>query len=409
MIKAIGTDMRPFVFTYLLLVASNHTVAENDNKSRLVLATHASASASVDSLEAMSPHQVDPVLSCILDHMGYSFEVYNLPWARAKRELQRGTIDGIFLTASNELLPGIHTNPIYLDRWMAYGINKTSFSLEGNRIGTLRGSNLSEWVATQKTSSLMTASSIEQLVGLLRAGRFDYFVANYEQVEVQTIDQINTEDLSRFFVKYQAKGVTFSLPLLQQKPEFIADFNDYVTSCNPSITQLNDIEKNEISSYMHHVVLGKVTPEISLYGELLAEQTKNLSTSEITDKDNMWKQAFVNQQPQAFIDNLLNNNLSMALKKIQANSPNIVELFVTDSKGVLLGASVMTSDYYQGDESKIIALANTESFISDAHFDSSTRHFQVHFSIRIPEANGLILVAGLTLENLIIRSSHTED
>lgn len=399
--------MKLSVFSYLLVMALNQAVAEDTIDKHIVIATHTSTP-SPSSIASISNNNVDPVLTCIFDKMGYSFEVYNLPWARAKKELERGSVDAIFFTASNEILPGINTNPIYLDRWMAYGINKNSFHLEGKSVGTLRGSNLSNWLATQNTANQMKATSVEQLIGLLSAGRFDYFVANYEQIEAQDTGITDVENLNRFFIKYQATGVTFSLQAVDKWADVKDQFDNQITLCNPSITQLNHAEKSEVTSFMHYVVMSKVLAKVFPLKGDFSEKVSGLSPEEVMRRDDEWKEAFIAKRLTGLMQNVLNNELSLALQEIHSNTPNIVELFITDKNGVLLGASEITSDYYQGDENKIIELNSTDFYISDVHFDESTRHFQVHFSMRIPNSAGLILVAGLTLEDLIIHSSQNE-
>ncbi len=87
------------------------------------------------------------------------------------------------------------------------------------------------------------------------------------------------------------------------------------------------------------------------------------------------------------IDKVLNNALSAYLKKIKAESQGLyTEIFVMDNKGLNVGQSDVTSDYWQGDEAKwkqTFAVGPNAVHISDVEEDESTQTFQSQLSVSI--------------------------
>ena len=87
------------------------------------------------------------------------------------------------------------------------------------------------------------------------------------------------------------------------------------------------------------------------------------------------------------IDEVLSNALSGFLKNQQAASNGLyTEIFVMDNKGLNVGQSDITSDYWQGDEAKWkkTYLAGTDAVhIGKVKKDESTQKFQSQLSLPI--------------------------
>ena len=133
---------------------------------------------------------------------------------------------------------------------------------------------------------------------------------------------------------------------------------------------------------------------------------ENLSQSDIDALDKKWR-AESSASDKPFINELLGRDISTFLKsKESAAGGLITELFIMDNKGLNVGQSQITSDYWQGDEGK---WQNTYKNgadaidISDVELDESTQTYQSQLSLSVVDASGKAIGAitiGLNVEML---------
>jgi len=76
---------------------------------------------------------------------------------------------------------------------------------------------------------------------------------------------------------------------------------------------------------------------------------KKVSLAEIQKIDEAWKKA-EDEIPE--MKDRLNNATAAELKKFVAANKSVVEVFVMDNQGAVVGENNLTSDYWQGDEAK---------------------------------------------------------
>ncbi|MEW7007452.1 hypothetical protein [Lentilitoribacter sp. EG35] len=129
-------------------------------------------------------------------------------------------------------------------------------------------------------------------------------------------------------------------------------------------------------------------------------QTSQLSEAEIIAQDEKWH-AEVQSENRPFIDKILNNDLSKFLTQKQNESDEfLLEIFVMDAKGLNVGQSAVTSDYWQGDEAKWLNTfpkgPNT-IFIEDIKIDESTLTFQSQASLSIADPKTGKTIGAITL------------
>lgn len=79
------------------------------------------------------------------------------------------------------------------------------------------------------------------------------------------------------------------------------------------------------------------------------QNAKNTPLSKIKALDVEWIEAEDELSVQAQV---LNNASAKELKRIVAKYPVILEAFLMDNQGAIVGENVLTSDYWQGDEAK---------------------------------------------------------
>lgn len=136
-------------------------------------------------------------------------------------------------------------------------------------------------------------------------------------------------------------------------------------------------------------------------------KTGGLSEAEIDGLDKQWRaEAEAGSGP--LVDEVMGNALSAYLKgKKDASGGLYSELFVTDAKGLNVGASDITSDYMQGDEDKwqkTYPVGPDAVFIDVVEFDESTQTFQSQVSATVVDpASGApigAITVGISVEKL---------
>ena len=136
-------------------------------------------------------------------------------------------------------------------------------------------------------------------------------------------------------------------------------------------------------------------------------QNAGLAQADIDALDKKWR-AETEGSSKEMIDGVLGNALSQFLKAKQQEAGGLItEVFVMDNKGLNVGQSDVTSDYWQGDEdkcAKTYGAGPDAIFIDGAEKDESTQMLQSQGSIAIKdpasgEAIGAITV-GINLDAL---------
>ncbi|WP_412049316.1 hypothetical protein ACK6D9_16430 [Hoeflea sp. Naph1] len=116
------------------------------------------------------------------------------------------------------------------------------------------------------------------------------------------------------------------------------------------------------------------------------DKTSGLSQAEIDKLDTDWRaQATASNKP--FVDEVMARALSKFLMdKKEGSQGMITEMFVMGAKGLNVGQSDITSDYWQGDEAKwqkTYGAASSEVFVDGVEQDESTQAFQSQASVTI--------------------------
>lgn len=132
----------------------------------------------------------------------------------------------------------------------------------------------------------------------------------------------------------------------------------------------------------------------------------NLNDADIDALDKKWR-AEVQANDQPMIKGVLANDVSTFLKAKQAESNGaIAEVFVVDNKGLNVGQSDITSDYWQGDEAKFKKTFNVGPntlFVDEVEKDESTQALQSQASMTIVDETGKAIGAvtvGVNLDAL---------
>jgi len=138
------------------------------------------------------------------------------------------------------------------------------------------------------------------------------------------------------------------------------------------------------------------------------EKHASLQQANIDKMDKEWR-AETGAADHPMIDAVLGNALSAHLKQVKEGSQGLyTEIFVMDNKGLNVGQSDVTSDYWQGDEAKwqkTYQAGPGAIHISEVEEDESTQRFQSQLSMAItdPATNEVIgaVTIGVDVENLL--------
>lgn len=131
-----------------------------------------------------------------------------------------------------------------------------------------------------------------------------------------------------------------------------------------------------------------------------------LSQADIDALDQKWR-AEVESDAHPMIDGVLANVVSVLLSGKQESSGGAIsEVFVMDAKGLNVGQSSVTSDYWQGDEDKFqksFGAGADAVFVDEAEKDESTQALQSQASMTIVDEAGKPIGAitiGINLDKL---------
>lgn len=127
------------------------------------------------------------------------------------------------------------------------------------------------------------------------------------------------------------------------------------------------------------------------------QQNSGLSEADIIAQDKQWR-AETSAASQPLIKRVLGNALSAYLSGVKGDAAGLyTEIFVMDNKGINVGQSDVTSDYWQGDEAKwqkTYLMGADAIHVSDVEMDESSQQFQAQVSLPVVDpANGEVIGA----------------
>lgn len=125
-----------------------------------------------------------------------------------------------------------------------------------------------------------------------------------------------------------------------------------------------------------------------------------LTQSQVDKMDKEWRSE-TSAGGGALISAVLGNELSKYLTGIKSDGRGIyTEIFVMDNKGLNVGQSDVTSDYWQGDEDKwkkTYLVGPDAVFIDEVEFDESTQTFQSQLSLSVVDPDTGETVGAVTI------------
>jgi hypothetical protein len=165
----------------------------------------------------------------------------------------------------------------------------------------------------------------------------------------------------------------------------------------------------EVKKYLEAKVMPWLKEKIVI-DSIKAQNAKHaaLTQNDIDRLDKQWR-GEVDAAQKPLIDVVMKNELSAFLKKKKEEAKGLLtEIFVMDDKGLNVGQSDVTSDYWQGDEAKwqkTFLVGPDAVFVDKIEKDESTQELQTQISVTIKDPESGKPIGAITLGISIDRLS----
>jgi hypothetical protein len=128
-------------------------------------------------------------------------------------------------------------------------------------------------------------------------------------------------------------------------------------------------------------------------------ETSAVTTADIERLDEQWR-AETDSAVKPLIARTVDSPLSAHLKQVREQAEGVItEIIVMDSKGLNVGVSDVTSDYWQGDEdkwTKTYEVGPDAVFIDDIELDESTQTLQSQVSLSVVDPATHAVIGAIT-------------
>lgn len=162
-----------------------------------------------------------------------------------------------------------------------------------------------------------------------------------------------------------------------------------ILQITPAQAQMGSISKGIIDEQAINLVrdwLKNPVVEISIQAQ--NKRYKDLPQAEVDKLDKQWR-AERKSEDQPLIAATLSSPLSSYLTQIQAASAGLfTEIFVMDAKGLNVGQSSITSDFWQGDEGKFqktFPNGAAAVFIDDPEFEDKSQTWRAQVNLTVSD------------------------
>ncbi|MXN63909.1 hypothetical protein GR183_03250 [Stappia sp. GBMRC 2046] len=157
---------------------------------------------------------------------------------------------------------------------------------------------------------------------------------------------------------------------------------------------IDDQVMKDIRSWIDtEIVRLSITTQNQRYGDI--------PQSRVEELDKMWR-AEREADDKPLISATLSNPLSVYLSRMQGRSVGLfVEIFVMDDKGLNVGQSSITSDFWQGDEAKFQKTYPKGAgavFIDEPEWDDDFKIWRAQINMTVEDADGSTPIGAATIE-----------
>jgi len=355
------------------------------------------------------------IINCIFGEQKLEYNLTMMPWVRGVNALKQHSTDGIFTSIPMPELEEVAelSQPLALEKWFWYFRPGTNIhNIKKLRLAGIRQGNELQWLMTHGYSVDIQVNNMQQLAYLLKNGRIDAFLADKRAADanLQSLEWEPDTFLSVFSV-YQPLGVYLPRNYLSANRDFLQSFNSTINQCRPTPMALDKTEQRKVDGWLDKYLFPAI-PEADIHNALRNHNKKrrNYSDETIVRMDQQWKQLsplyLSGKTDDAVIRDVDKNTLSAVLYKLQQASGGVVnEIFITDKRGMSVAHSVLTSDFYHGDEESFLQVVASPDgrYTGPIQYDDSTGRFQVKIALRLNEGPELlgVLMIGIDVEHTL--------
>ncbi|MFD2205656.1 hypothetical protein [Kiloniella antarctica] len=165
---------------------------------------------------------------------------------------------------------------------------------------------------------------------------------------------------------------------------------------SPPKTLVDEAAIDTIRDWLKNAVV-----EISIVAQ--NKKYGSIAQSEVDTLDKQWR-AERDKEDQPLIATTLSSPLSNYLTQIQAASGGLfTEIFIMDAKGLNVGQSAITSDFWQGDEAKFQQTFPNGAgafFVDDPEFHEATKTWRTQVNLTVSNTDNLPIGAVTVEYNL---------
>jgi len=369
-----------------------------------------------------TPYQVDGrgsmtgsvagVIECSIEKLKIPYNIYVYPWKRSLDSFKRANIDIIFSFEKNTELDKIatFTTPLVLESWFWYWQKNERYNKDAV-VAVVLGSNQERWLLDNGYTNVHTVLRLDQALGLLNIGRVSAVLSDDAQMRLTSERTgISNSRFNKKFIRFSTLGAYVSNDYIQDYPSIVGVLNDHIESCQPVGVKLNDSFRIALYDNIDDII--EITKNNLLIDTIKASniELQGIELETIKRLDERW----INEKKSGehtLIRKIMSNPLSNYLHDVKHSSDNLyTEIFVTNEYGLNVGQSDVTSDYWQGDESKFIntfGIRSKTPFVDDIVYDISSHSFQSQISISVLSEDKPIgsITVGINVEEALKRYS----
>jgi len=329
------------------------------------------------------------LLECALNLTYTGFDMVIYPWEKSVRYFKNGKIDLLFSFEHNTHLDAFssQTMPLLLENWYWLSNKGVDIQKRDLPIWAVLASNQAVWLKQQGYHNIQGVSSHEEALIMLRFGQIETLLIDENTVQ-KIAKKFNFNLRDEFKINYHFSKFTayVSDTYLAKYPAFLNELNENIVECGPIGLTLDKHSRSVLSKFAEQ--LSFLTKDKKLIENLLKQNKFVLNNNDILYQDNEWR-IQRKRQNRPFISRLIKCDLSKKLLALTHQYKDLFkEIFVVDKRGLIVGLSHVSSDFWQGDEHKFLKVFNNKTqstYIGDIRYDESTHSFISHISLAIKD------------------------
>ena len=355
-------------------------------------------------------------LNCVFTQLKPSWRGRVLPWPRARVEMEAGQLDGFFsaMPDSDAEPHAARSAPLALEKWYWFARDSEIFQQEQfpeeQRLGALQDSTTLAWLRREGIHPDTVVATPQQLIKLLETGRIDTYIADIRVVRTAAEElALSPDQYAARFHRYMPLVAYFSRSYLQNNAGFLARFNRQLHDCIGTTFRIDAEEQRRLARLAEQSMRAWTRAEVLIDTlKRINDERASYDHTHIRALDAQWR-AHSDSGEHKLIRNVQRSELSGFLRRQQRQADGLFrEIMVTGRHGLNAGMSRITTDYWQGDETKFRQTFNqpdSAPVIENIRYDKSTRRFLVHVSlpVRDPDTDELlgVVTAGIDIQKAL--------